>query len=187
MARALTPGLEAETLTEVVRPIALLEIETPGPPLRVWSGLGTLSWDGKLWLGCGELGSASAVRETGELQAPGVSFGLSGIDPDGIGQAMDSLRYPHPVRHWIGALDEAGQVVADPYLVFEGRTDIPIISEGPGTATIEVKAESRMIDFKRKRERRYTNADQQGAHPGDRGLEYVAGLQELQIVWGQQG
>jgi hypothetical protein len=41
-----------------------------------------------------------------------------------------------------------------------------------------------LIDLNRAREWRYTHESQQQISPGDRGFEYVAGLQEREIRWG---
>jgi hypothetical protein len=59
------------------------------------------------------------------------------------------------------------------------------IEDSGDTASITVQAESRFIELERTHERRYTDQDQQQLYPGDLGLEYVAGLQDKEIAWGQ--
>jgi hypothetical protein len=46
-------------------------------------------------------------------------------------------------------------------------------------------AESRLIDLERSRERRYTSEDQKIDYPNDKGLEFIADLQDKEIVWGR--
>lgn len=80
------------------------------------------------------------------------------------------------------AVDD-GAVVADPFLAFEGRTDVPDIAKDGERCTVSIHYESRLIALERPRERRITHEDQQIDYPGDRGREYIAGLQDKVLVW----
>jgi hypothetical protein len=46
---------------------------------------------------------------------------------------------------------------------------------------VTLSCESRLVDLERAEVRRYTDADQQGEHPGDRFFEFVPALQEAEI------
>lgn len=78
---------------------------------------------------------------------------------------------------------EDAVVIADPFLAFEGRLDVPDISDDGESCTVRVSYESRLIDLERPRERRITHEDQQIDYPGDLGREYVASLQDKVVVW----
>ena len=106
----------------------------------------------------------------------------NGVLHDIISAALGQARRL-PGKVWIGALDSAGAVIADPFLAFEGRLDVPDIIDDGETCTVTVSYESRLIDLERPRERRITHEDQQIDYPGDRFREYVAGLQDQVIVW----
>jgi hypothetical protein len=69
-------------------------------------------------------------------------------------------------------------------MAFAGRLDVPTIMDGADRCEIQITYESRLIDLNRAREWRYTHESQQQISPGDRGFEYVAGLQEREIRWG---
>lgn len=75
-------------------------------------------------------------------------------------------------------------VLADPKLLFLGRMDNMDIVVGP-TATITLKAESRLADLERPRVLRFNDATQQALFPGDRGLEFVEAMIEKAIKWGR--
>ena len=49
---------------------------------------------------------------------------------------------------------------------------------------MSVTAESRLIDLDVTRERRYTDADQKIDFPDDKGLEFIADIQDKEIIWG---
>ena len=63
--------------------------------------------------------------------------------------------------------------------------DLMSIDDSGDTANINVTAESRLIDLDRTRERRYTSEDQKIDFPNDKGLEFIADLQDKEIVWGR--
>ena len=63
--------------------------------------------------------------------------------------------------------------------------DLMNIDDGGQTCTISVSAESRLIDLDRTRERRYTSEDQKIDFPNDKGLEFIADLQDKEIIWGR--
>jgi hypothetical protein len=63
--------------------------------------------------------------------------------------------------------------------------DVMIIREGTDTSTIELKLENRLIALERPNERRMTDEDQKNLFTGDKGFEFIADLQDKQIVWGQ--
>jgi hypothetical protein len=76
------------------------------------------------------------------------------------------------------------RVIADPFLAFSGRFDVPDIIDEGQIATIVAKYESRLVDLDRSRERRYTHEDQQLRLAGDDGFKFVTDLQNMTITWG---
>ena len=62
--------------------------------------------------------------------------------------------------------------------------DVMNISESGDSAQITINGESRLIDLDVPRVRRYTSEDQKIDFPNDKGLEYIADLQDKEIVWG---
>ena len=78
----------------------------------------------------------------------------------------------------------AGDVlIADPYLLQQGKLDIGIIEDNGETCTIAVTYEGRLIDLERPRESRYTHEDQQRFFPGDKGFDQVEALQDRELTW----
>lgn len=187
MSRDLTSAVQAELLKMKLRPAIFVEGQFTSGMLRVWSGIGTISWNGQSWTGVGNLGGISPISEGTEPHADGVELSLSGIPSELITKALGECRPNAPVKIWFGFLDESDAVIADPYQSFGGRMDVPSIDEGGETSTIRLRVENRLVDFNRARERRFTHEDQQIDFPGDLGFEYVAGLQEWNGVWGKPG
>ena len=185
MARDLTEALEAEFQKTGLKPILFCEVGVSSGTVRVWSGVGTITWNGESWTGIGQFGMISEITETTETRADGLVLTLSGVDPTLLGYALTEIRHGKNAKIWLGAMDAAGAILADPYLSFSGKVDTAAIDEGGETSTIQITVESRLIEMHRPRDRRWTHEDQQIDYPGDLGFEYVAGLQELNIIWGR--
>jgi len=65
------------------------------------------------------------------------------------------------------------------------RLDTMQITDGGETCTLAVAAENKLVILQRAKEARYTDEDQKARYPDDRGLEFVSGLQDREIVWGR--
>lgn len=186
--RNLTAGMVTEVTAPKLYPVIFYEGEFASSTVRLFSGIGSISWNGQTWLGGGELLSISPISEKSEISAEGFSVTLSGMPADKISLALQSLRQGKPGKLWLGMLNGAtGAVIADPYLLQRGKLDIAPIEDNGETCTISVQYESRLIDLERARERRYTHEDQQLDFPGDLGFEFVPALQDMQLNWGGPG
>jgi hypothetical protein len=152
--------------------------------VRAWSGIGDLSWDSQTWTGTGTLLTISSVEEKDEISANGITVSLAGIPSSMISLALSDCKQGAAGYVYLGFLD-GSSVVSDPILLFEGKLDIPAISENPETSTISISYESRLIDLERPRENRYTDEDQQRLFVGDLGLQFVPSLQDLTLTWGK--
>jgi hypothetical protein len=184
MSRTISPAVLAELSAGVVRPAIFVESQFPSGWLRLWSGLGDITWGGRTWAGAGTLLGIGAIEETADVVATGTTITLSGIPTDLVSACINDARQGLPGQIYLGFLTEAGAVIADPVLAFAGRLDVPTILDGADRCEIQVTYESRLIDLNRSREWRYTHESQQQISPGDRGFEYVASLQEKEIRWG---
>jgi hypothetical protein len=185
MARDLSTALNTELTASALRPVVFFSGEFDGGFVRLWSGLSSIEWDGETWLGAGGLLNISPIEETADIKATGVAISMSGIPASRISTALSAARQGLPGKVWIGALDQNGAIIADPYLAFSGRLDVPELDEQGDTATITITYESRLIALERTNERRYTHEDQQIDYPGDMGFEFVPALQDKQIKWGR--
>lgn len=183
MTRPMTGAVENETLAAYSRPVLIAAIDTAGGMVRVWGGVGDLSWDGDTYQGTGILGGLSPVAESSDLRASGMTFTLSGVPASYISTALGQMRQGLSAKLWLGFMDSSWALIADPVLIFSGLTDVPTINESGETATIGISVESRLVDLERPRTRRYTHEDQQLRDPGDRGFEYVPALQDTVVEW----
>lgn len=187
MAHSLTSGMVTQTTAKSLMPILLWELDTPGGNVYFWSGYGNLPWDSKTWVGAGNMVNMTQISETALVQANGLSLTLSGIPAAAISLALSSVKRFQPAKVWLGALDSSMAVVADPFLIFNGRTDSVVINDAAATAAITVNCENRLILMKIARERRYTDHDQRIERPLDGGFKFVDFVINRTIPWGASG
>jgi hypothetical protein len=193
MARNISNAVALEVAKGKIRPAVFAELQFTSGTVYFWSGIGTKTWNGNDWLGVGTLGAISSISESTEVRADGIVLALVGVpaevfSADGIfGKVVDEIRLGKTAKIYLGFLNEAGDVIADPYRCFSGRLDVPTLSPGPDTVSIRITCENLLIDLRRSRERRYTHEDQQIDYPGDKGFEFVPQLQEWNGVWGRPG
>src|SRR4051794_28947023 len=134
--RDITAEVQATLESAETRPAVFVEAYFATGPINVWSGLGSVVWDGKTWTGLGSLGSIGTVEEGAAVEAKGLSLMLSGIDPAMLTGVVSEFRVGLPVRVWLGFFDAANALIPVPVVSFVGRTDQPTLKVDGLSATI---------------------------------------------------
>lgn len=181
--RNLTAGLVAQLQGTRMRPMVLVEIDFTNESIFVWSGVGSLTWNGHVWSGLGRLGAISPIVESTEIAAQNVTLTLSGIPPEMVTEVMSFVSQRSPVQVWFGTLTEDNQVIADPARCTNGFIDVPTLTDGVDTCTLALTVETPLVALKRASNGRFSDADQQKYFPGDLGFAYVTTLQNVYIQW----
>ena len=185
MSRDITTAFNDILVSDNLSPFLAVDLSFDGGNFVTWTGYGNITFGGTTFIGGGDFLNVSQISETADIQANGINITLSGIPSDLISSALNETYQGRSAKLYLGLLDANGAVVADPYLVFSGRMDTMNIKDSGDTADIGLTAESRLIDLERSRERRYTSEDQKIDYPNDKGLEFIADLQDKEIVWGR--
>lgn len=185
MTRSVTSAVNTIFESDSVKPFLAIDLAFDGGNFVAWTGYGNLEFGGTTYVGAGDFLSVSPVKENAEVQANGIDISLSGIPSDLISSALNETYQGRSCKLFLGVLDSSNAVVADPITLFSGRMDLMTIDDSGDTASLNVTAESRLIDLDRTRERRYTSEDQKIDFPNDKGLEFIADLQDKEITWGR--
>ncbi|NKF51359.1 hypothetical protein G3R49_12405 [Shewanella sp. WXL01] len=162
--------------------ILIAEFDFESGFLRVHSGVGDALYNGNVYKGVGVLGKVGAVKQGNKVNPDRLRFTLSGIPKSLLSTALGEKYQNRPGALYLAALDAYSNIVAADVL-FKGRMDVMNTQIGE-TATIQLDINSRGVDWKNPRNRRFTDADQKAAHPGDRFLESVSQMAEKEINWG---
>lgn len=187
MPRSVTTNFANAVAAGSVFPTILVEGNFDSGALRLWAGIGNLTWNTFTWTGAGTLLGIDTMGEKGTVEAIGTTLSLSGIPSSLVSLALAEPYQGRLIRIYQALLDSTGAVIADPDERFTGRADVMAIADDGTTATISMTVESRLIDLQRPRWRRYTNDDQQIDYAGDKGFEFVASIQDKPIKWGGNG
>jgi hypothetical protein len=191
----------------VVYPFFAVDLNFESGPLYFWTGYGDLSINGVTYLGVGTLVNISAVEETTEIEAKGAVVTMTGIPSSFLSLALAEPYQGRECKIYFGLwlnnrtittqandtittedLFEFATETDTRYLteIFSGELDQMNISEEGNTSTIAVTSENVLIKLERPVVRRFTNEDQKSRFPSDRGLEFVAGLQDKEVFWGRK-
>lgn len=185
MAYSLSAGFLAAVQSDGLHPIVLAEFQFSSGTVNFWTGLGSLNWDSKTWTGTGYLGGFSTVEESTDSKATGVRFTLSGLPVSVLAIAFDQQYQGRSAKTWFGVMDDNNRLIADPIQIFSGLMDTMELSEDGETSTVTLAVENELIDLERPRVFRYTPEDQNEYFSGDTFFDYVAALQNAQIIWGK--
>lgn len=190
MARDITSAFKTAVTAGVVQPILATELDFSTGTLYFWNGYGDLTMSvrggSQTFTGLGDLAGISAVTETTEMKASGITLTLTGVKSSLISEALSANYTNRNAYVYLGLFDSSKNVISDVYTLFSGKMDVLKINEQAETSTIELAVENRLISFDRPNERRYTHEDQQIDYSGDLGFEFVPDLQDKPIVWGKQ-
>lgn len=183
MSRGIPGALATAIAQGTVYPVLFGFFDFAGSGVRVHSHVGDIVWGGYTWTGLGDLVAVETISESKDVRANGLVFTLNGVPSTLIAEVLTNRSRGREATLWFGCFNAAGALVSDPHKLFSGRMDQPMIDDSGETCKVSVSAESRLVDLQRSRERRYTHEDQQIDYPGDLGLEFVAGLQNKEVLW----
>ena len=192
---------------DVLYPFFAVELLFDGDQtFRLWTGVGTLVYEGAEWYGTGSLLQFDSVEETTEISARGASVTLSGIPQEVLSLALREQYQGRKANIYFGnfskgrllkedssfILLEDGSKIAlesgktDFSQIFAGYMDQMNIEESADACTVQLTLENKLIDLERPRVARFTSAYQKSIYPDDKGLDFVESLQDKEIVWGRK-
>ena len=190
MARDITSAFNTAITNQVVKPIIAVELDFSDGVLRLWNGYGNLTMtaggSSQTFTGQGDMLGTTEIEETSTLSMSGVTLTLAGIKSSLISTALGANYTNRNGAIYLGLFDTSSNVIADVYTLFKGKMDVLNIQEGPETAVITLKLESRLITFEKPSNRMYTLEDQQVDFSSDLGFEFIPDLQDKEIIWGKK-
>ena len=182
------PGVTTTVLAALqaplVQPAIFVQVQFLSATAYLWSGVGSITWNGQTWTGLGSLLSLAAAEDAATVEARGMTIVLSGLDASLLSSAMGDFGLGLQAIVYFG-MYSGGSLIPTPITTWSGRTDQPTVDIGGDTATISIGCENRLLDMNVAVDRRLTSQDQQMTWPGDLGLQFVDGLQEMTLYWGQ--
>lgn len=184
MSRDMSAGMEAEIQKPVLKPLLLAYADYRSGAVYTHNGRGTIAWDGHDWIGVGEFLSLDGFDENSDGSSSQATVTLSGVNDDQVAIAYSDDYQGRTAKLWLAAVDESGDLIADPVPIVSGMMNTMADQSSGDTATLQLTIETQMLSQRRTRNWRLTDGHQQLLFPGDLGLEYVAGLAQAKLNWG---
>jgi len=184
--RDLTTAHKTQLAAKMKRVGLLVAIDYTPTPLYVWTGRGNISWDGKTWLGVGDLGSISVITEKLGATPGSLKLTINGVPGDKIGTALDDASAGRDVQVFIGTFTESGgvwSIVDAPNRMEWADTDVHEIVEGDTTCSIEVNCETATSRLTMRNVLRCTSEDQHRHFPDDTFFDFAEQVAEQVLYW----
>lgn len=168
-----------------------VEIALPNHTIRLLSGSGIVVFDGKTFAGRdATYGTIMAIEDltdgTGD-EAPALTLTLAPASDAAAADLASAAMQGSQVSMWLGAIDPAnGLVIGEPLLVFLGELDVPRLTAGENTRTLELDITSVFEDFFLSDDgARLSDTFHRYVWPGELGMSFATGVTH-QIYWGSE-
>ena len=187
MSRDLPTELEEALADQVVRPFLAVRIELPDP-VYAFTGRGLLNFDdadgnNHDWIGAGDVAAIDTIGEVTDGSAAGIKVALYQVPAEFREDISEQAVRGAIFEVYVGALDMAYKVVTATKLIWKGRLDTYVVTDGGDSLSVEVTGESRGIDQRRPAIKRFSDEYQQRKHPGDKFFQYLPQMTEIAIIW----
>lgn len=195
MSRDLSSGVSSTLNDDVIYPFFAVELNfdsgtftaadgtTQDRVLRLWTGLGTLTYGGNQYFGTGNMLDISSIEESTEIAAKGATITLSGVPSQVVSLALSEPYQGRECTIYFGMTSAQSSLTE----VFTGYMDQMSIDEGPESSTVQLTVENKLIDLERPRVGRFTSEYQKSIYSEDKGFDFVESLQEQKLTWGRAG
>jgi len=149
-----------------------------------------IAWNGHTWEGIGGAMGFEPIEESSDGKSGGTTIKLSGVDQSIISLILSAGSRGRPVEIYLAHLDtDAGTIVSDPVLIFEGFTNEGWTvrekrsDRGGGTVEISVRAVSELASLNRTNGIMTNTISHQKVHSGDTFFQHVPNLVGKPVVW----
>lgn len=161
----------------------LLDGSGAAAPLRLWTGLGELSWSGVTWYGAGQLLEVEPVPSAGDGEPATVQLALAATDAL-IAVVASHRTHGRRLRLWRGWIAADGSLIA-PLLTATMAIDEIWVEDDQQRPLIRVTAVDVLVDLDRPRMRRLAPETQALRDAADRGLDYVPAMDRAELDVGR--
>lgn len=181
MSRDLTTDIKTAALAPAKNIAVLMEADFDSGFINLFGGYGSMTIGDRTYIGDRKLIQVDPAQETAEVQANNATIQLSGVQEGDIAISLEENYQGRPCRLKLAFFDSSNNLIADPVTMFAGRMDVMTVNDDPANPIITMTAENEFIRMSVARHRNRTHEDQQIDYPGDKGLEFVASMQNKTI------
>ena len=209
MTRIVSPDYALEAEKASITMVCMVEVAYDSGTVRVHDGIGNIVLGGNIlteageqldaenddnlindatiapFYGIGDFGGIESVEENIEVVARQVTLTCSGLDSTWITPALSEDYQNRTVTVYLGFFSpDTGALIGSPEVIWEGRINQQTITLSKGDATLSMTCEHRLR--REPRIARYTQADQELLHTGDRFFDLTHTIEGFVNRWGRR-
>jgi hypothetical protein len=182
MTRSLSAGLLAEIATNKLNPVELVYL---GIDVGYYftDHYKNLTYDGNTYTASSLFLGSSEVQETADVAVNTLTLKFSGADTTIISLLLNNNYMNKPAQVYRGFLNDSQALIADPFLLFDGRISSFSLEENVTTSSVNIIVTSHWADFEKTSGRRTSENSQKLYFPNDKGMEFASKTAQ-KIKWG---
>lgn len=209
MTRIVSPDYALEAEKASITMVCMVEVAYDSGTVRVHDGIGSIVLGGNIlteageqldaenddnlvndatiapFYGIGDFGGIESVEENIEVVARQVTLTCSGLDSTWVTPALSEDYQNRTVTVYLGFFSpDTGALIGSPEVIWEGRINQQTITLAKGEATLSMTCEHRLR--REPRIARYTQADQELLHSGDRFFDLTHTIEGFVNRWGSR-
>jgi hypothetical protein len=160
------------------------DFDFPSGHVRLTSCGRSYTFGGNTYEAVGKLASIGDISESGDLLPDGLNFGLSGFDNSILRTVLTEKYHGRSAVLYVGYMDNAGNLVDTPHLLWEGRMDVMASHSEAGGASVNLACESRLVIWNVASGWLYTDEHQRVLGGiADAFLDKVSSIQNRVVKW----
>jgi hypothetical protein len=182
MTRSLTAGVIAELATNKLNPVELIYLGISTGTYYT-DHYKNLTFDGNTYTASSLFLGSSEVQENADVAVNTLSLKFSGADTTIISLLLNNNYMNKPAKVYRGFLNDSQALIADPFLLFDGRISSFTLEEDTTSSSVNIIVASHWADFEKTSGRRTTENSQKIYFPNDKGMEFASKTAQ-RIKWG---
>lgn len=158
------------------------QIDHPDGMVYLWTGIGSIEWDGNTYTGKGRLATIGQINKTQELTLDQRVMRLAAVNPDDLALLTAAIRN-RTATIYLGAVED-GAVVADPYLLDEITMDsqsFPV--DESGVASIQLTGFAGIWTLERALSIAWSSEEAKKEYPDETGFDLIPLLVNKDTSW----
>lgn len=178
-------GLTARMQSALRRGLPLYlfgQIDHPDGFVYLWTGIGSIVWEGNTYIGKGRLASIGQISNSRELNIDQRVMRLAAVNPEDLTLLTGAVRN-RTATIYIGAV-ENGVVVADPYLLEEITMDsqsFPV--DDSGMVAVQITGFAGIWTLERALSIAWTTEEAIKEYPDETGFDLIPSLIDKDTSW----
>jgi hypothetical protein len=183
MTRSLSASVISEIATNKLNPVDLVYLGIASGT-RYTDHYKDLTFDGNTYTASSLFLGSTEVQENSDVVINNITLKFSGADTSIVSILLSNEYMNKVVKVYRGFLNDSQALIADPFLLFDGKITNFSLEENATTSTVSIIVANHWADFERLAGRRTTDTSQKIFFPTDKGMEFASKTIE-QIKWGK--